>query len=111
MKKNQYVVFGLGRFGVALTKALNEYGAEVLVVDKDEELVNEISPYCTHAVCMDATDERNLERLGINNMDVAIVCIASNIEAYSSACCASRWAYPKLYPKRATKNTNSCSNA
>ena len=40
MKKNQYVVFGLGRFGVALTKALNEYGAEVLVVDKDEELVN-----------------------------------------------------------------------
>lgn len=87
MKKNipntrkQYVIFGLGRFGVSLTRALNDYGAEVLVIDKDEELINEISPYCTHAVCMDATDERNLEQLGINNMDVAIVCIASNIEA------------------------------
>lgn len=71
----------MGRFGAALTKALYNYGAEVLVVDKDEDKINEISPYCTHAVCMDATDEHNLERLGINNMDVAIVCIASNVEA------------------------------
>lgn len=79
--RKQYVVFGLGRFGVSLTKKLYEYGAEVLVIDKDEELINEISPYCTQAVCADATDERNLKQLGINNFDVAIVCIASNIEA------------------------------
>ncbi len=81
IKRNQYVVFGLGRFGVSLTKALNEYGAEVLCVDEDEEKINEIAPFCTHSVCMDATDENNLKRLGINNMDVAIVCIASNIES------------------------------
>lgn len=81
MKRNQYVVFGLGRFGVSLTKALNDYGAEVLCVDTDEDKINEISPFCTHAVCMDATDENNLKRLGINNMDVAIVCIASKVEA------------------------------
>ncbi len=86
MKKNsplkkQYVIFGLGRFGVALTKALYDSGAEVLVIDKDEEKVNEIAPYCTHSVCADATDEHCLEQLGINNMDIAIVCIASNIEA------------------------------
>lgn len=81
MKKRQYVVFGLGRFGWSLTRTLYEYGAEVLAVDIDEELVNDISPYCTHSVCTDATDAHNLERLGINNMDVAIVCVASNIEA------------------------------
>ena len=81
MKKNQYVVFGLGRFGWSITKALYEYGAEVLAVDIDEELVNDISPYCTHSVCTDATDARNLEQLGINNMDVAIVCVASNVES------------------------------
>lgn len=81
MKKNQYVVFGLGRFGAALTKSLNDEDAEVLAVDIDEERVNDIEPFCTHAVCTDATDERNLERLGINNMDVAIVCIAHNVEA------------------------------
>lgn len=81
MKKDQYVVFGLGRFGTALTKALYDYGAEVLAIDVDEDAVNDISPYCTHAVCADATDARSLEQLGINNMDVAIVCVASNIEA------------------------------
>jgi len=81
IQKKQYVIFGLGRFGVALTKALYDYDAEVLAIDSDEDKVNEISPYCTHAVCADATDERNLTQLGINNMDVAIVCIASNIEA------------------------------
>ncbi|MCH5161697.1 MAG: TrkA family potassium uptake protein [Clostridiales bacterium] len=87
--KKQYVIFGLGRFGVSLTKALNEYGAEVLAIDADEEKINEISDYCTHAVCCDATDEHNLEKLGINNMDVAIVCLASNIEAsiYISLMC------------------------
>ena len=81
MKKNQYVVFGLGRFGTALTHALYDYGAEVLAVDIDEDAVNDIAPHCTHAVCMDATDAQNLEKLGINNMDVAIVCVASNIES------------------------------
>lgn len=79
--KRQYVIFGLGRFGTALTKALYEYGAEVLVIDQDEDKINEISPFCTHAVCCDATDENNLKKLGINNMDVAVVCIASNVEA------------------------------
>lgn len=81
MKKKQYVVFGLGRFGTALTKALCDNGEEVLAVDVDEDIVNDISPICTHAVCMDATDAHNLEQLGINNMDVAIVCVASNIES------------------------------
>ncbi len=79
--KRQYVVFGLGRLGTALVKSLHEFGAEVLAIDSDEEKVNEISQYCTHAVCADATDERSLEQLGINNMDVAVVCIATNIEA------------------------------
>lgn len=79
--RKQYVIFGLGRFGTALTKALNDYGAEVLVIDKDEEKVNDIAEFCTHSVCADATDESTLNKLGIKNMDVAIVCIASNIEA------------------------------
>lgn len=79
--KKQYVVFGLGRFGTALTKSLYDFGADVLVVDIDQEKINDIEPYCTHAVCADATDERALNELGINNMDTAIVCIASNLEA------------------------------
>lgn len=79
--KNQYVVIGLGRFGIALTKCLFAEGAEVLVIDRDPEKINEIDAYCTQAVCADATDERVLAKLGVRNLDVAIVCIASDIES------------------------------
>lgn len=79
--KKQYAVIGLGRFGQALTKRLHAEGAEVLAIDSDMEIINEMEPYCTQAVCADATDEAVLERLGIRNLDVAIVCVASNIES------------------------------
>ncbi len=79
--KKQYAVIGLGRFGCALTRGLYAEGAEVLVVDSDPDKVNEIEPYCAQAICADATDEAVLEKIGIRNLDVAIVCIAGDIEA------------------------------
>ncbi len=79
--KKEFLVIGLGQFGTALTKQLYEEGASVLVIDKDPDKINDIDAFCTQAVCADATDERALERLGIKNLDIAIVCIASEIEA------------------------------
>lgn len=79
--KKQYAVIGLGRFGQALAKRLHAEGAEVLVIDNDMDLVNEMEPYCTQAVCADATEEAVLERLGIRNFDVVIVCVASDVES------------------------------
>lgn len=81
IEKKEFVVIGLGLFGTSLTKKLYSEGAEVMVIDKDPDKINEIDAYCTQAVCADATDERALEKLGIKNMDVAVVCIASEIEA------------------------------
>lgn len=79
--KKQYAVIGLGRFGIALTRGLNAEGAEVLVIDSDPDKVNDIEPYCTQAICADATDEAVLEKIGIRNLDVAVVCMAGDIEA------------------------------
>ncbi len=79
--KKQYAVIGLGRFGCALTRGLHAEGAEVLVIDSDPDKVNEIEPYCTQAICTDATDEAVLEKIGIRNLDVVIVCIAGDIES------------------------------
>ena len=79
--KKEFLVIGLGQFGTALTKRLYEEGASVMVIDKDPDRINDIDAFCTQAVCADATDERALEKLGIKNLDVAIVCIASEIEA------------------------------
>ena len=79
MKSKQFIVLGMGRFGTSIAKSLVELGQEVLVVDKNEELVENISDYVTQAVQMDATDERALASLGITNFDTAIVSIGSNM--------------------------------
>ena len=38
MKNKQYLVFGLGRFGSSMARALCAQGQEVLAVDSDQEL-------------------------------------------------------------------------
>lgn len=74
--KKQFIVIGLGRFGMALAKTLTELNAEVLAVDKDEENVDHAAEFSTYAVRLDATDEKALMSLGLENFDVACVCTA-----------------------------------
>ena len=81
MNNKQFVVIGLGRFGSSVAKTLYESGHDVLAIDKDEDLVQEISDSVTHAVQMDATDENALRTLGIRNFDVAVITIGSSIQA------------------------------
>lgn len=77
----QFVVIGCGRFGSSVAKTLYTLGYDVLAIDKDEERIQEISDSVTHAVQADAIDENTLRTLGIRNFDVAVVSIASDIEA------------------------------
>lgn len=82
MKLNQsYAVFGLGRYGKAVARELSEDGAEVLAVDVNEDVVNAASleiPYCK---CADVTDPEVIKQLGISNVDVVIISMASDLEA------------------------------
>ncbi|MGE5496307.1 MAG: potassium channel family protein [Burkholderiales bacterium] len=81
MIKKQFVVIGMGHFGQAVAKSLSRLGEEVLAVDIDEERINDVAPYVTHAVQADATDEKALAALGIRNFDVAVVTMSTDIEA------------------------------
>jgi trk system potassium uptake protein TrkA len=81
MKKTQYVVVGLGRFGSSISKELVKLGNEVLGIDKDEEKVDEMSHTLTHAVVADATDEDVLKSLGVRNFDCAVVAIGDDIQS------------------------------
>lgn len=80
MKKQQFVVIGLGRFGASLALELMELGYEVLGIDKDEEVVDEMSDRLTHAVMADATEEEVLKSLGVRNFDCGIVAIGDDIQ-------------------------------
>lgn len=81
MRKKQYVVIGLGRFGSSIAKTLYSIGNDVLAIDIDGEIVQEISDYVTHAVQADTTEESNLKTLGISNFDVAVIAIGSDTQA------------------------------
>ncbi|MDO7907040.1 TrkA family potassium uptake protein [Paenibacillus sp. JX-17] len=80
MKIQQFAVIGLGRFGSSLALELMELGYEVLGIDRDEDVVHEMSELLTHAVIADATDEETLRSLGIRNFDCGIVAIGDDIQ-------------------------------
>jgi trk system potassium uptake protein TrkA len=73
-------VIGLGTFGAKTATSLFEKGAEVIAIDRDQDLVEKIKDRVTHAVCIDVTDERALRSVNISDVDVAIVAIGDNIE-------------------------------
>lgn len=79
--KQSYAVFGLGRYGKAVARELVASGAEVLAVDMDENAVNAVSAEIPYCKCADVTDPEVIRQLGIANIDVVIISMASNLEA------------------------------
>ncbi|WP_163150053.1 TrkA family potassium uptake protein [Anoxybacillus sp. MB8] len=81
MKKKEFAVIGLGRFGGSVCRTLSEQGMEVLAIDMNEDKVNEYASIASQAVVADSTDENVLKSLGIRNFDHVIVAIGDNIQA------------------------------
>lgn len=81
IRKKQFIVFGIGRFGSALCRALSDMGHEVLAVDSSEEHIRGVTPYVTQALQVDATDEEALHSLGVRNFDAVVVSIGDNLRA------------------------------
>ena len=81
MKRKQFGVIGLGRFGSAMAMTLTELGHDVIGVDGDESRVQQLADVITHALQIDATDEKALRAAGIQDVDVAVVSIGENIES------------------------------
>ncbi|MBR6910175.1 MAG: NAD-binding protein, partial [Lachnospiraceae bacterium] len=49
MKYNSFVVFGLGKFGQAVADKLIDAGADVMVVDNNEDVIESYSSKATSA--------------------------------------------------------------
>lgn len=76
-----YAVFGLGRYGRAVAEELINNGAEVLAVDIDQDNVDNATETIPVCKCADITEPEAIKRLGIANVDVVVVAMASNLEA------------------------------
>lgn len=79
--KKSYAVFGLGRYGTAVAKELVDHGMEVIAVDTDERIVNAAADELPICKCADVTDPDVIRQLGIANVDVVVIAMASNLEA------------------------------
>ena len=74
-----YIVIGMGRFGAQAAKRLYELGCEVLAIDRNSDLVQQMSAYVTQAVVADARDKEVLRALGARDFECAIVAIGDDL--------------------------------
>lgn len=79
-RRTTYGIIGLGRFGKALAIDLAETGAEILVIDKDEECVRELREYTENAFVVQSLDKKTLYDTGIQNCDIVILCIGEHLD-------------------------------
>lgn len=80
-EKMTYGIVGLGRFGFALAMELATSGADLLVIDLDEEKVKALREYTENAYVMPHMDKKSLEATGIQNCDIAVVCIGEHMDS------------------------------
>ncbi|MBN2221545.1 MAG: TrkA family potassium uptake protein [Vallitaleaceae bacterium] len=80
-KRKDFVVFGLGKFGRSVALTLVNNGCDVLAIDRNDDIIQDVSDFVTHAVQADVTDADALQALGIRNFDVAIVAISNDMQS------------------------------
>ncbi|MCZ2443061.1 MAG: TrkA family potassium uptake protein [Flavobacteriales bacterium] len=81
MNSSKFAVIGLGRFGSSIATELSNRGAEVMVIDNNEEHIDALSGIITYGVTMDATDRKALLAQNITDMDAVIVAIGEDFDA------------------------------
>ena len=80
--QNKGIVYGsvgIGRFGQALAEELAASGSELIVLDRDEDKVREMRELTDNAYVVKSLDKKSLQETGIQNCDVAVVCIGEQM--------------------------------
>lgn len=79
--KKQFVVLGLGSFGVSVAVTLQKLGCDVVAVDQDMERIEDIADKVTYAMQADIGDPDLLSSLGSKNFDGIVVASSENLES------------------------------
>ena len=85
MEGKSFAVIGLRQFGRTLAKELANSECDVLAIDDKDENIQEIAEKVTYAVRADVREPGILKSLGVQNVDVAIIAVAENMEASITA--------------------------
>ena len=76
-----YAFIGLGSLGMSMLESVAETTDRIVVIDKDPVLIDRVKDMVKPAFVSDVLDSEALERILPEAVDVAIVDLASNLEA------------------------------
>ena len=75
------LVIGMGRLGRHLATTMIDLGNEVMVIDKDPEVIESLSPVHGDANIGDCTNENVIMALGVDSFDICFVTIDSDFQS------------------------------
>ncbi|WP_326910817.1 potassium channel family protein [Sedimentibacter sp. MB31-C6] len=75
------LIIGMGAFGQHLALKMVDLKNDVMIIDKNEEIVEELSSIVTDANIGDCTKEEVLKSLGVSNFDICFVTIGDNFQS------------------------------
>ncbi|MBO5728787.1 MAG: TrkA family potassium uptake protein [Paludibacteraceae bacterium] len=74
-----YLIIGLGNFGVALATRLTTMGHDVTGVDADMRIVEEYKSQITTTMCVNIIDQVSIKALPLDDIDAVIVSLGNHI--------------------------------
>ncbi len=75
------LLIGMGKFGQTLGEKLINMGDDVMIVDKDEDLINALAPKYNNALIANCMNEDNLKAMDIPSFDACVVAISDDFQS------------------------------
>ena len=75
------LLIGMGKFGQTLGQNLLDMGVEVMIVDKNEDIINQLSAKYADALIANCMNDDNLKRLDIPSFDACVVAIGEDFQS------------------------------
>ena len=69
------LIIGMGIIGQYLAEKMQEMGNDVMIVDRNEERVQDLSTQFKNSFVGDCVNEGVLRSLGVNNFDICFHCL------------------------------------
>ena len=75
-----YGIIGLGRFGTALATELYAVGADMIIIDKEEERIDFAKELTENAYIVKNLEKKTLLEVGMHNCDVVVLCMGNQVD-------------------------------
>lgn len=75
------LLIGMGKFGKVLGEQLTGMGDEVMIVDRNESVINALASKYTNALIADCMDIDSLQAMDIPSFDVCVVAIGDDFQS------------------------------